>query len=168
MVYALLDALGINTHAIASHDAPLPDHRVHLVAHLNGVDWYNDSKSTVMEATLAAVAKLAPHYQRIILLLGGVSKGVDRTPYLHQLAPYNMHVICFGKESALLATACLEHNLAYSACETLAAACTIAQSYAQPGDAVLLSPGGASFDLFTNYEERGKAFVNIIQTQLHN
>ena len=163
IVYALLDALGIDTCTITDHTVALPHHRVALIRTINGVDWYNDSKSTVMDATLAAINKLAPCYTKIILLLGGTSKGVDRTAQIALLANYNVHVICFGKEHEFLATACMHAQIKNTPCATLDHAAAIAQEIAAPGDAVLLSPGGASFDLFANYEARGSAFIEMVK-----
>lgn len=159
---AACDLLGYDAQAVISKAAPqvkIPDNRLQCVAQINGVDYFNDSKSTIMQATIAATNALRG--KKIILLLGGVSKGVDRTPYLADLT-HVFHVICFGKEAQLLADACALQNIPVSQCQTLESAVEVAQPLALPGTCVLLSPGGASFDLFRNYEERGKRFVQLV------
>lgn len=162
VIAAALDLLDINPSTVFSENNhfEIPDHRGALVATINGVAFYNDSKSTIIEATIAAVHKLYP--QRIILLLGGISKGVDRTPALRQLKDHVVHIICFGKEADILAAACAHHAIAHSAVTTLEDAVLLSKKIALSGDCVVLSPGGASFDLFTDYQERGRIFEKLV------
>lgn len=141
----------------------LPHNRLEHVATINGIDYFNDSKSTIMQATIAAVNERAS--QPIVLLLGGLSKGVDRRSYMHELAHVS-HIICFGEEANRLATACAQQNIPATACQELEPALRAAQQLAQPGSCVLFSPGGASFDLFRNYEERGTAFVRLVKKMI--
>ncbi len=158
----LAPELGIDAQALISRAAPvlaIPHNRLEFVATIDGVDYFNDSKSTIMQATIAAVRERAP--QPVILLLGGLSKGVDRLPYLSELAPV-LHVICFGGEADQLAAACARAEIPAIACAQLEPALEAARTLAQPGECVLFSPGGASFDLFRNYEERGTYFVHLV------
>lgn len=159
---ATCNLLGLDTETLVKKAAPalaIPHNRLEYVATVDGVDYFNDSKSTIMQATIAAVRERAP--QPVILLLGGLSKGVDRLPYLTDLAPV-LHVICFGGEADQLAAACAQAEIPAIACAHLEPALEAARKLAQPGECVLFSPGGASFDLFRNYEERGTYFVHLV------
>lgn len=142
-----------------SLELSLPHNRLEPIATINGVSYINDSKSTIMQASITAIKALKS--TNIILLLGGVSKGVDRTIYLKELASIYL-LICFGKEAETLAQEGDALGIKTRACKTLEDAVQEAYNSARPGDIVLLSPGGASFDLFTNYEERGKRFVELV------
>lgn len=143
--------------------AKLPDHRCTPIATINGVTYYDDSKATVIEATRAALAAIPA--QRIVLLFGGVSKGVDRASLLHTLPLARTVIVPFGGEAKMLHTACVGLGLAVLApCATLEDAVAIAHAHAKSGDAVLLSPGGASFDLFKDYGARGLRFREIVDS----
>jgi UDP-N-acetylmuramoylalanine--D-glutamate ligase len=125
----------------------LPHNRLEPVATVPGITFINDSKSTIIQATIAAIEALAP--QSIILLLGGLSKGVDRIPYLGQLRTTGAvrHVICFGAEAQALFAGCQQAGLPASCCATLEEAVTLAYEQArleQKNTCVLLSPGGTS------------------------
>lgn len=162
IIAAALYLLGFDAQKIIRHSATLalPHNRLEPVATVNGVTYYNDSKATIMQATIAALNALLP--RPVILLLGGTSKGVDRTAFLHQLQSAKL-VICFGGEAEQLAAGCAKNSVATHACATLEEAFACANEKAKIGDCVVLSPGGASFDLFKNYEERGERFVALVQ-----
>src|SRR6185437_12731626 len=107
IVVALLDLWQTDTHEIEeilTQEYTLPEHRGELVATVDGVDYYNDSKSTIFESTLAAVKRLAD--KPLILLLGGISKGVDRISRVSELKNLVNLVICFGAEAEQLSQAC--------------------------------------------------------------
>lgn len=135
------------------------EHRMEPVKVINKVTFINDSKSTIAQATVAATHQIS---QPIILLLGGLSKGVNRAPFLKELPDTVKHIICFGKEARQLAQQCQSHHPAVTTAVTLEDAFAAAQQLAQPGMTVLFSPGGSSFDLFGNYEERGKRFKELV------
>jgi UDP-N-acetylmuramoylalanine--D-glutamate ligase len=135
-------------------------HRVELFWQKNGIDWYNDSKSTVGEATLAAVQKLSG--KSLILFLGGVSKGVDRTGLIGALKDQVKLVICFGAEADFLYQTCLDYQISSAKFINLESAVNYVWQIAVPGDCILFSPAGASFDLFANYIERGNAFKALV------
>lgn len=141
------------------------EHRVEFCGSKNGISFYNDSKSTIMESTLAAVTRLQS--QPIILLIGGLSKGVNREPYIAQLKDKIKYLICFGAEAAQLHAMATPSNISSVSCATLEDAVNHAYKIATPGDAILLSPGGSSFDLFKNYKERGEYFKKLIMP-VHN
>jgi UDP-N-acetylmuramoylalanine--D-glutamate ligase len=159
---AVLDTLQLAIAALATRAAAIavPEHRLQCVATIDGVHFYNDSKATIPQATLAAVDKIGS--SSIILLWGGVSKGVDRIPYIKQLASRVKYIICFGKEAAQLYQGCLDNRIPAIAVATLQEAVTHAVGQAKPGDHILFSPAGASYDLFQDYEKRGEAFLQLV------
>ncbi|MBN2267189.1 MAG: UDP-N-acetylmuramoyl-L-alanine--D-glutamate ligase [Candidatus Babeliaceae bacterium] len=160
---AALDLLGQDVPHIIKYGSPklsLPNNRLACFAHINGIDFYNDSKSTIMEATLAAVNQLRP--QPIHLLLGGLSKGVDRSPYLAPLAEC-ASITCFGSEGETLCATCKKEGFYAHTYPDLESALSAILGYAKPGSCILLSPGGTSFDLYKNYEERGLHFIELAE-----
>lgn len=167
IIAAVLDLMGLNAANIITQAGhlSLPSYRLEEVATVNNTTYYNDSKSTIMQATLAAVDSL--NGKNIILLLGGVSKGVDRTPFVQQLKDKVTHVICFGKEAEQLYAACATGKIPATTTRTLEEAVICAQKYTQQNTAILLSPGGASYDLFKDYQARGACFKNLIHALSH-
>ena len=137
-------------------------HRCEFVAEKNGVEFYNDSKGTNIGATLAAIQGLARDPQQLIIILGGEGKGQDFTELTPALRAINSKVILIGRDAPIIA-------------ESIGSAATIiyagsmqdavnkAFAAANPGDAVLLSPACASFDMFKNYEDRGEKFCLAVQ-----
>ncbi|MBA2306576.1 UDP-N-acetylmuramoyl-L-alanine--D-glutamate ligase [Candidatus Dependentiae bacterium] len=162
---ATLDILLIQQSSpLATLEIKIPEHRLEKIAVINGVTFYNDSKSSVFEATQAAVESLQP--QRIHLLLGGVSKGVDRISLLPALKGKVESLHCFGGEAEELCQAALKAGIRATSYPSLDQACKGSYSHASSADIILLSPAGASFDLFSNYKERGEAFKEIVHTTL--
>lgn len=143
------------------NDFKLPAHRAELVRTINGVDFIDDSKSTVVEATLHA---LAMNNKPTILLLGGVSKGVCRHKIFQKLKEFAhlKQLIFFGHEAEKLYQQAVFDFKNISSCLNLEEAVELAKKLAVSGDIILFSPSGASFDLFNNYEERGKRFRELI------
>jgi UDP-N-acetylmuramoylalanine--D-glutamate ligase len=139
----------------------LPEHRLELAATINGIDFYNDSKGTTTAATLAAVNKLKN--RPIILILGGIGKGVNRTDFIKELKPTVKAIVCFGKEREALATACQSCNIPYDVTINLEQAIDACITLASSGDQIVFSPSGTSFDQFKNYEERGTYFKECIR-----
>lgn len=136
-------------------------HRVEKVATYISIDFYNDSKATTITSTMAAVQSLLQ--RPIILLLGGLSKGVDRTPLVTWLKGRVKMVVCFGKEHATLYEQCQLHQIPAYASTTLEEAFAQCTSAMAKNDIVLLSPSGSSFDLFKDYQERGNRFCTLVQ-----
>lgn len=131
-------------------------HRVEFFTSINDVDFYDDSKSTVVQATQAAVQKLAASNRPLILILGGLSKGVDRSvlaDFLKQ-QPTIKKIYCFGKDCADFSS--------FNYFETLGEIVADLTISAVAGDIVLFSPSGASFDLFKDYKHRGKIFQELV------
>ncbi len=138
----------------------LPAHRLEHVATINLVDFYNDSKSTTPASTQAAVKKLAN--RPIKLFLGGLSKGIDRAPLIKTLKPYVQHVYCFGNEATTLDYTCKQYTVSSTHYKTLKEAFICCVQNIKPGDQVLFSPAGTSFDLYKNYQERGNHFKKMV------
>lgn len=142
----------------------LPEHRLTYIGSVRGCAFYDDSKSTIMQATYAAVTQLHDDHQ-VMLLLGGTSKGVDRLALIPLLKNKIAYLICFGTEAPELVTKAHDAGIKAEAFSTLEEAFSSAYQlkdlYTKP--AILLSPGGASFDLFTDYKARGNRFQQLVQ-----
>lgn len=162
IIASALHLLGLTEHineAAAYIDTiAKPEHRLEFIGTINGKFFYNDSKSTTPTATSAALEQFKD--KSVTLILGGISKGVDRTPFMQSLPKHISHVICFGSEANELAAACsLPH---VTTCATLEQVVKIAHEKSAPGEIILFSPAGASYDLFANYIERGNLFKRLI------
>ncbi len=143
-------------HAAVMYQPDDHKHRIEFVRQCGGVDFYNDSKSTVKESTLAAVEQMARIYKRVHVVIGGLGKGVDRTDFTRLLETFSavVSIVAFGKEAHLLG--------AKISVATLEDALDRVLKHVQPGDVVLFSPGGTSYDLFTIYTQRGDRFKEIV------
>lgn len=144
----------------AARSFRLGDHRLGRVAEIRGVTWWNDSKATNFHAVEAA---LATFDRPVHLLLGGKAKGGDLGAFVGRIAARVRHAYLLGETQAELAQHCRAHGVPHTACATLAPAVSAAAAAAQPGDAVLLSPGFASFDLFASYADRGRQFAELVR-----
>jgi len=134
-------------------------HRCAWVANKQEVDWYNDSKGTNVGATIAAIEGLEKPGQ-IILIAGGEGKGADFTPLTEIVAKHCRACVLIGRDAPLIA----EHlTVPITFAKTMKDAVIEAAKVAQAGDAVLLSPACASFDMFKNYEERGEVFEEAVK-----
>ncbi len=158
IVCTALKLLNVKPQPLQQH-TPL-SHRIEKVAMVNGITFYNDSKSTTPNSTLAAVQRMQA--ARTILFLGGLGKGIDRTGLIKALATHAIFVICFGAEAQILKTYCDTYALDSISCTTLEQAFDFCMTIAQPNDCVLFSPAGTSFDLFKNYQERGNCFKQLV------
>lgn len=153
------DLLKIDTHVLYDITLHL-EHRTEHIATAHNIAFYNDSKSTTTASTEAAVAKLCD--RPLHLFLGGLSKGVDRTLFVQSLKGKVKHVYCFGKEADFLYTVCNENGIHATHYNDLESAINKCLTLMQPGDCVLLSPAGSSYDLYDNYEQRGNHFKELI------
>lgn len=134
-------------------------HRCQRVAMHNGIGWYNDSKGTNVGATLAAINGLGAAISgKILLIAGGVGKGQDFTPLSPAMAQFGRSLILIGEDASVIDLA-VAAALPRFHCTSLDEAIAQALRLAKPGDAVLLSPACASFDMFKHYEDRGDQFV---------
>ncbi len=137
-----------------------PEHRLEQCAYINNIMFYNDSKATTPAATLAAVNKL--HKKPVILFLGGLSKGVDRKPFIAALRNKVKKIYCFGKEADYLHNTCTKNAIPSYSFATLEDAVFTCLKQSVSGDYILFSPAGSSFDLFDNYAHRGRRFKELI------
>jgi UDP-N-acetylmuramoylalanine--D-glutamate ligase len=136
-----------------------PEHRLEHVACINAVDFYNDSKATTPLSTLSAVAQLK--HRPIHLLLGGLSKGINREPLIQELNGTVKTIACFGAEADQLWNWCIASGICATNHATLEDAFQTSVKHAEPNDIILLAPGGSSYDLFKDFEERGKVFKSL-------
>jgi UDP-N-acetylmuramoylalanine--D-glutamate ligase len=139
------------------------EHRLEFVARLNGVDYYNDSKATNVDAALKAVEAFSTP---LIVILGGKDKGSPYTPLRAALEKSARLVILIGAASEKIA-ADLRDAVPIERAGSLERAVQTASQFAQPNDTVLLAPACASFDQFENYEHRGRAFKQLV-AQIQN
>lgn len=137
------------------------EHRIEYVATVNGVKFYNDSKSTNLDSLRVALESFD---QPIILLAGGRGKGSDYSE-LNALVQANVQrLIVFGEDAENIEAAYTGITRTRRV-QTLTEAAEAAARHAQPGDIVLLSPACASFDQFPNFEARGRAFKAWVTQQ---
>jgi len=134
------------------------EHRLEFVANINGVDYYNDSKATNVDAALKAIEAFP---SGIHLILGGKDKGSDYR-VMRPLIQARVKVIyTIGAASEKIITH-LEGSAPIVDSGTLDVAVTRAAEAARPGDIILLAPACSSFDQFENYEQRGQVFKDLV------
>ncbi len=137
-------------------------HRVEPVAIVNEVEYFDDSKGTNVGATVAALMGLGAE-RRVVVILGGDGKGQDFAPLYGPVQRYARAVVLIGRDAPAIRAAVQGTGVPLLQAATLPEAVALAQGQAQPGDAVLLSPACASFDMFDNYEHRARVFVEAVQ-----
>jgi UDP-N-acetylmuramoylalanine--D-glutamate ligase len=135
------------------------EHRLEFVATIRGVDYYNDSKATNVDATIKALESFPAN---IHLILGGKDKGSDYTVLNDLLRQRVKRVYTIGAAAAKIESQIKNAEVVHA--ETLENALRKASAAAQSGDVVLLAPACASFDQFENYEHRGQVFKEIVRT----
>ena len=139
-------------------------HRVEKIAELDGVTWYDDSKGTNVGATVAALAGLGGGADRkSVVILGGDGKQQDFSPLHDAVARHARAVILIGRDGPTIGAAIAGAGVAVETAADMADAVLRAHALARPGDAVLLSPACASFDMFRNYEHRAQVFVAAVR-----
>jgi UDP-N-acetylmuramoylalanine--D-glutamate ligase len=139
-------------------------HRLELVRSQEGVSWYNDSIATAPERAMAAIRSFE---EPIVLLLGGRDKNLpweDLAKLVHERVD---HVVIFGEAADKIDRALQAEKaprpFSLKRVDTLRQAVLEADRVAEPGDVVLLSPGGTSFDEFKDFEERGEKYRLWVQ-----
>jgi UDP-N-acetylmuramoylalanine--D-glutamate ligase len=147
----------------AVRDFKAVEHRLEFVATIGGVDYYNDSKATNVDATIKALESFPAN---IHLILGGKDKGSDYTVLNDLLKKRVKRVYTIGAAAAKIESQINGPEIVHA--ETLENALRKANAVAQPGDVVLLAPACASFDQFKSYEHRGKVFKQIVQGLAEN
>jgi UDP-N-acetylmuramoylalanine--D-glutamate ligase len=156
-------AAGIEDAAIAEALRTFPgvEHRLELVAKINGVRYVNDSKAT---NTAAARRAVAAYDAPLHLILGGRAKGESWEELAQAIAAANVvTVYLIGEAAEPLSVDLGYENVPFLLSITLERALAEATSTAEPGDVILLSPACASYDQFRDYEHRGEEFRRLVQ-----
>ena len=135
------------------------DHRLQLVGEINGARYINDSKATNVEAAWYALDGI---HQPIVWIAGGTDKGNDYSSLLNLAEHRVKALICLGVDNAKLRAAFDPLVPHIEETQSMTDAVARATALAGPGDVVLLSPCCASFDLFKNYEDRGRQFIQCV------
>jgi UDP-N-acetylmuramoylalanine--D-glutamate ligase len=148
-------------HALRSYRGE--PHRVELVATLDGVEYYDDSKGTNVGATVAALDGLGAEGKRLVVIAGGDGKGQDFAPLVAPLARHARALLLIGRDGPAIGALLAGAPYPVQSCASLPEAVAAAAALAQPGDAVLLSPACASLDMFDNYTHRAAVFVQAVQ-----
>lgn len=141
--------------ALAAFEAP--EHRLELVVESDGVAWFNDSKATTPHAAATAVRA----FDSLVLIAGGSRKGVDLAPMAAD--SWRVRAVVAIGEAAPDIRAVFETTTPVVGADTMADAVAAASRLAQSGDAVVLSPGCASFDWYRDYTERGTVFKRLVR-----
>ena len=134
------------------------EHRLEFVRTVSGIDFYNDSKATSVDATLKALDAFPGG---LWVILGGKDKGLDYSPLRAPLEAKARAVLLIGAAAAKIAGQ-LEGAAPLVDSRTLDAAIAYAYARSQPGDTILLAPACASFDQFKSFEHRGEVFKQIV------
>ena len=135
-------------------------HRCELVAVIRDIEWYDDSKGTNVGATVAALSGLG---KPAVLIAGGEGKGQDFSPLAGPVARHATAVMLIGRDAPLMRAALEGAGVPIEDCPTLEDAVARAACIVQPGQAVLLSPACASWDMFRNYAHRAEVFVGAVR-----
>src|ERR1700736_738259 len=143
----------------AVRDFKAVEHRLEFVATIRGVDYYNDSKATNVDATIKALESFPAN---IHLIVGGKDKGSDYTLLNDLLRQRVKRVYTIGAAAEKIESQIKGVEVVHA--DSLENALRKANAVAEPGDVVLLAPACASFDQFKNYEQRGQVFKGIVRT----
>jgi len=135
------------------------EHRLEKVLTLGGVTFVNDSKATTVDATIKALESFD---RKIVLILGGRDKGADFTLLRRPVRKRVRAAVIIGEAGAKIAEA-LKGTAPIEETSSLRGAVTLAFAAAGPGDVVLLAPACTSFDMFRNFEDRGRAFKREVR-----
>lgn len=155
--------VGAPAAAIAAGVRSFPgvEHRLEFVADIGGVQFFNDSKATNVDAALNALDAFSCG---LFVILGGKDKGSDYTPLIEPLRQHARLVLLIGAAAEKIASQ-IGSSVRTLQAGTLDRALALACERARPGDTVLLAPACASFDQFENYEHRGRAFKQLVHAR---
>lgn len=137
-------------------------HRVEPVASVDEVEYFDDSKGTNVGATVAALGGLGEE-RRVVVILGGDGKGQDFAPLAAPVRQYARAVVLIGRDAPLIEAALASTGVSLLHAASMEEAVKAAAGRAHPGDAVLLSPACASFDMFKDYAHRAAVFCEAVQ-----
>ncbi len=140
-------------------------HRVESVAVIRDIEYFDDSKGTNVGASVAALAGLAGlgTGRKLVVILGGEGKSQDFSPLAEPVSRYARAVVLIGRDAARIRSAIAASGVPLLDAGSMQEAVHIAAQQARTGDAVVLSPACASFDMFDNYEHRAKVFCEAVQ-----
>jgi len=136
-------------------------HRVEPVAIVKDVEFFDDSKGTNVGATVAALQGLGAE-RRVVVILGGDGKGQDFTPLAEPVSRYTRAVVLIGRDAKRIREVLQGTGVPVHDATDMVDAVNQAASMAQRGDAVLMSPACASFDMFDNYDHRAQVFCQAV------
>ena len=136
-------------------------HRVQSIGVFNEVEFFDDSKGTNVGATVAALNGMGAD-RKLIVILGGDGKGQDFSPLAPAVAAHARAVVLIGRDAPLIRAALQGTGVALLDAATLPQAVLLANAQAHAGDAVLMSPACASFDMFDNYGHRARVFGEAV------
>ena len=136
-------------------------HRVEPVAIVGEVEYFDDSKGTNVGATVAALQGLGAD-RRVVVILGGDGKGQDFTPLADPVSRFARGVVLIGRDAPVIREALQGTDVPLHDAADMHAAVAQAAAIARSGDAVLMSPACASFDMFDNYGHRAEVFVQAV------
>lgn len=162
---ALALAMGVPRRAVLTglREFPGLPHRCQWLANIGGVDWYNDSKATNVGACAAAVANLGADCEgQVLLIAGGLGKGADFSALAPVVGKAVRTMVLIGRDAGRIAAA-LGPDVPVQFAASLEQAVATAHREALPGDAVLLSPACASYDMFHSFQARGEAFIRCVE-----
>jgi UDP-N-acetylmuramoylalanine--D-glutamate ligase len=137
-------------------------HRVTPVAVVNDVEYFDDSKGTNVGATVAALTGLGAE-RKLVLIAGGDGKGQDFSPLAEPVRSHARAVVLIGRDAPQIRAALEGTGVTLLDASSMQAAVGLAAAQAQTGDAVLMSPACASFDMFDNYGHRAQVFCDAVQ-----
>lgn len=160
--FALTRALNLPAAALADglrHFEGLP-HRFQKVGEIRGISFYDDSKGTNVGSTVAALNGMTCP---VVLIAGGEGKGQDFTPLAGPVRRHSRAVVLIGRDADAIGNALGSSGVPMLRAASMADAVAMALDAADPGDAVLLSPACASFDMFQNYKHRGDVFAQCVR-----
>jgi UDP-N-acetylmuramoylalanine--D-glutamate ligase len=138
-------------------------HRLELAGRIREVGFYDDSKATNVDAAIRSIASFD---RPIVLIAGGRHKGSDYAPLVRVAKGRVKKAFLMGESKQLMAEA-FEDKIPYATAEGMEDAVTKAYSVAKPHDVVLLAPACSSFDMFTDYAHRGRAFKEAVERLQH-
>ena len=142
-------------------------HRVEAIGIVSEVEYFDDSKGTNVGATVAALTGLGAE-RKLVLILGGQGKGQDFSPLAAPVARYARAVVLIGEDADGIAKALEGSHVACLRAASMQEAVQLASSRAHAGDAVLMSPACASFDMFKNYGHRAEVFRAAVAELAHS
>ena len=136
------------------------EHRLEFVREIKGVEYYNDSKGTNVDASIKAIEAF---HRPIILLAGGYDKKADLTPLFEVMKNRVKHLVLFGATRELFAEYAADYGIKAELVESMYEAVNRAHCLSDEGDIVLLSPASAAWGMYDNFEIRGRDFKKKVR-----